>query len=130
MSPKSQLRRNVDEDFAREEVQSPARGVLFGNGHRLIEPAARGDHFTSKVVDAAPALGITLVQTPDLFHAVKYYLATADTEFALQCRRAIADSIGEVVSFPNLESAPVESVAIACEDHDQIAQGGKKKGRS
>lgn len=102
----SQLRRNVDEDFARDEVTVPAMGVLFGNGHRLEEPDTRSECFTQKVISAAPALGIALVNTIDLFEAVQLIKQTASDEFALQCRRAIADSVGELVKFPKLSGVP------------------------
>jgi hypothetical protein len=34
-----QLESNINEDFARDEVDSPAKGILFGNGYRLAEPS-------------------------------------------------------------------------------------------
>jgi hypothetical protein len=101
----SQLRRNVDEDFARDDVEEPATGVLFGNGNRLDDPTDRTECFTAKVVSAAPALGIVLVKTVDLFDAAQQITQTANQEFAKQCRRAIADSIGEIVSFPRVEDS-------------------------
>lgn len=96
----SQLRRNIDEDFSRDEIGSPAIGVLFGNGHRLDSIDSREACFTDKVTSSAPALGIALVNTVDLFGATQYFLKTNDVEFATQCRRAIADSVGEIVRFP------------------------------
>lgn len=103
----SQLRRNVDEDFQRDEVEFPATGVLFGNGFRLESPATRGECFTEKVVKSAPTLGIALVRTSDLFEATKIALETGDEEFSLQCRRAIADSVGEIVQFPTVRASEV-----------------------
>lgn len=99
----SQLRRNVDEDFARDEVNEPAVGVLFGNGFRVEEPSNRTECFTAKVISAAPALSIVLVNTVDLFEAVQSFRRTGNEEFALQCRRAIADSVGAIVSFPKCD---------------------------
>jgi hypothetical protein len=103
----SQLRRNVDEDFQRDEVDRPAIGVLFGNGFRHEEPALRDACFTEKVTTSAPTLGIVLVRTFDLFLAAKAALETPDPDFSLQCRRAIADSVGEIVQFPRIEPSEV-----------------------
>jgi hypothetical protein len=103
----SQLRRNVDEDFQRDEVDTPATGVLFGNGFRLEEPALRGECFTDKVITSAPTLGIVLFRTCDLFLAAKSALESSDQEFSRQCRRAIADSVGEIVQFPKIEPLEV-----------------------
>jgi hypothetical protein len=104
----SQLRRNVDEDFQRDEIDHPATGVLFGNGFRLEDPTARSECFTDKVISSAPTLGIVLVRTPDLFLAAKTILETSDQEFARQCRRAVADSVGEIVSFPKTETSEAQ----------------------
>jgi hypothetical protein len=105
----SQLRRNVDEDFARDDVTVPAVGVLFGNGHRLDEPPSRAQCFTQKVISAAPALGIALVNTVDLFEAVQLLKRSESDEFAQQCRRAIADSVGTIVKFPKLSGIAGET---------------------
>jgi outer membrane murein-binding lipoprotein Lpp len=106
----SQLRRNVDEHFQRDEVDRPAIGVLFGNGFRLEEPETRAEAFTTKVISSAETLGIALVRTKDLFTAAKAALETPDEDFCRECRRAIADSVGEIVEFPRLNSSQDELV--------------------
>src|SRR5690606_29832500 len=52
-----QLESNINEDFQREEVNTPAKGVLFGNAYRFTEPALRADHFTAKCLTNAKRLG-------------------------------------------------------------------------
>ena len=44
----SQLERNIQEDFAREEVDAYAKGVLFGNAERLIHREERGAFLLKK----------------------------------------------------------------------------------
>jgi hypothetical protein len=41
-----QLSMNIHEDLQRDDVELPAKPVLFGNGNRLISPADRGPQFT------------------------------------------------------------------------------------
>ena len=48
-----QLNMNIHEDLSREEVEEPAKAVLFGNSYRLQEPASRPDSFTEKCMKAA-----------------------------------------------------------------------------
>jgi len=97
-----QLEMNIHEDFAREEVSSMAKGVLFGNAHRLLELSARGDYFTEKCMTAAKRSGYALVRTPDLFFVAKYLLETPDVEYAVKCRQSIIETSGGVVSFPQV----------------------------
>jgi hypothetical protein len=105
-----QLEMNIQEDFARDEVQSPAKGVLFGNAFRLTDPAGRKDYFTEKCLSAAKRGGIALVRTPDLFHACRYLAASGDPDFARLCREAILSAHGEIVLFPTEPSSlPAES---------------------
>src|SRR5262249_27797174 len=47
-----QLAMNVHEDLQREEVKSPAKAVLFGNGYRLSPPECREVQFTDKCINA------------------------------------------------------------------------------
>src|SRR5439155_24203874 len=68
----SQLERNLQEDFARDEVTEFAKGVLFGNAERLKPPAQRGEAFTEKCISAAKRACIALVRTSDLFDPVRY----------------------------------------------------------
>ena len=97
----SQLERNLQEDFARDEVTEYAKGVLFGNGYRLLPLSERGDFFTDKCISAAKRVGAALVRTPDLFIPAKYIKETpADAEYAKQCREAIFLAEGQIVIFP------------------------------
>lgn len=96
----SQLERNLQEDFAREDVQEYAKGVLFGNAHRLTNPEARGDAFTAKCLSGAKRAHIALVRTPDLFDVVKYLKTNKDPAYAAECRKAIFEADGDVVTFP------------------------------
>jgi hypothetical protein len=101
-----QLEMNIHEDFARDEVSTMAKGVLFGNAYRLTELATRGEYFTEKCLTAAKRSGFALVRTPDLFFASKYVLETQDEAFSAQCRKVIIETIGSAVIFPN---APLSS---------------------
>jgi hypothetical protein len=97
----TQLERNLQEDFAREDVEAFAKGVLFGNAYRLTELSERDYFFTTKCHSAAKRTGVALVRTPDLFAPAVYMLEHPnDTKFATQCREAVYESSGEVVQFP------------------------------
>lgn len=116
-----QLERNIQEDFAKEHTNEYARGVLFGNAHRLIKPADRKEDFTPKVLSAAQRSGIALVRTSDLFPAVRYLKANTDCEFAKQVRSAIAQTKGTVVKIPDVpasNSAATGSI-VQAEDSSQ-----------
>jgi len=97
-----QLEMNIHEDFARDEVTSMAKGVLFGNAYRLTELADRSDYFTEKCMTAAKRSGYALVKTPDLFFAAKHVLESQDAEYAIRCRQSIIESSGRIVTFPEL----------------------------
>jgi hypothetical protein len=97
----SQLERNLQEDFARDEVTQFAKGVLFGNAYRLLSIEERKDFFTEKCVSAARRVGVALVRTPDLFAPAKYLQEhETDTTYAKRCREAIFQTSGEIVVFP------------------------------
>jgi hypothetical protein len=98
----SQLERNLQEDFAREEVTSFAKGVLFGNAYRLTAPLERQEAFTAKCFEAARRAKIALVRTSDLFEPARYLKNHNDTAYAEECRRAIRDTEGDVVIFPSV----------------------------
>lgn len=98
----SQLERNIQEDFARDGVNEYAKGVLFGNAYRLIEPEKREEFFTAKVYTGAKRAGIALIRTPDLFVVARHILHNPDPSFSRACREAIAAAVGEVVTFPSL----------------------------
>jgi hypothetical protein len=96
----SQLKRNIQEDFERDEVEAHAKGVLFANAHRLSDPKERGDFFTTKVYTGAKRAGVALVRTPDLFEVSRYLIENIDPAFARECREAMANAAGEIVEFP------------------------------
>lgn len=101
----SQLERVLQEDFARDEVDEYAKGVLFGNAYRLSTPTQREDFFTRKCVSGAQRSKVALVRTTDLFTVAKYVVEAKDSAFARACREAIAQTEGQVVEFP---AVPIE----------------------
>lgn len=94
-----QLSMNIHEDLQREDVDLPAKPVLFGNGFRLQAPPERGDPFTEKCHSAAATSSTALVATTDLFFPVQYLLSTGDVDYAATCRQALLTSTGRV-KFP------------------------------
>lgn len=96
-----QLEVNIYEDLAREEVSQPAKGILFGNAYRLSPPQDRSsEHFTTKCRKAAERNGTALIRTCDLFEVAKILADRPDAEFAASCRKAILNTVGEIVAFP------------------------------
>jgi hypothetical protein len=100
----SQLERNLHEDFDLEAVSTYAIGVLFGNGQRLLPLEDRSDAFTEKVLSAAVRSGVRLVRTADLFFVSRYLQDRNDPEFAAECRKALIESEGQIVTFPQLDA--------------------------
>ncbi len=96
----SQLERNIHEDLDREEIATPAKGVLFGNAYRLLALTERTDFFTAKCVSAAKRTRVALVRTPDLFEPACYLIEHPDSNYARACREAILEAEGDVVIFP------------------------------
>lgn len=96
----SQLERNLQEDFARDDVTEFAKGVLFGNSERLKTPAERGEAFTLKTFTAAKRAHIALIRTSDLFDCVRYLRTHPDPEYAKRCREKIFEADGVIVIFP------------------------------
>lgn len=76
----SQLERCIQEDFAREETTTFAKGILFGNAFRVEDPALRGAVFTDKVVSASLRSGIVLVDTRELFSVLRTVMRTGNAE--------------------------------------------------
>lgn len=97
-----QLAMNIHEDLARESVNEPAKGVLFGNAFRLSSISEREDFFTPKCISAAERSGIALVRTTDLFLITKYLRSKNDKKFASQCRKAIFEAHGDIATFPEI----------------------------
>jgi hypothetical protein len=95
-----QLSMNIHEDLQREEVTEPAKGVLFGNPHRLSPLGERGVSFTEKCVSAAMTSSTALVSTVDLFRATSILINDWNERFATECRKAIITTTG-VVKFPS-----------------------------
>jgi hypothetical protein len=78
----SQLERNLSEDYAKENVQQYAKGMLFGNAFRLQKLTERGEFFTDKCISSAKRLKAALIRTPDLFFPARYVKASGDDDFA------------------------------------------------
>jgi hypothetical protein len=117
----SQLERNLQEDYARDDVSEYAKGILFGNAYRLTKPQERTEFFTAKCLSGSHRSKIALVRTPDLFAIAKYLKEHDDPAFASECRKAIKQTEGGVVQFPQL---PVE------EEHSimDISSNGQQQG--
>lgn len=117
----SQLERNLQEDFARQDVTEYAKGVLFGNAYRLLPLTERGDFFTDKCISAAQRARAALVRTPDVFAPAKYLKENpGDLEYARQCREAIFRCEGEVVSFPPPPVGEATSLAKSVKSADTM----------
>lgn len=101
-----QISTNIHEDLSRDEVEEPAKGVLFGNGNRLSAPSERGETFTTKCISAATSTSVALVDTVELFRVVQHMMKTGNEEFAKACREAMIQASG-LVPFP--DTPPVES---------------------
>lgn len=91
-----QLSMNIHEDLQREDVSVPAKGVLFGNGYRLIPPSERDAQFTTKCVSAARSTSVALVATADLYVAIQYLSEQPDNDYARNCRDTILAGVGLV----------------------------------
>ncbi|MBN2260674.1 MAG: hypothetical protein JW702_09015 [Clostridiales bacterium] len=110
-----QLEMNIHEDFARDEVENMAKGALFGNAFRLIEPSERGDFFTEKCITAANRSGTALISTVDLFYVAKYLSGKTDKKFAKKCRKSIIGTTGVVM----LPEVPITGEGIEVLSEDQ-----------
>lgn len=110
----SQLERNLNEDFEREEVTEHAKGLMFGNAYRLKPLRERREFFTEKCISAAKRIAAALIRTPDLFAPAKYLKEhPGDAEYAKKCRESIFAAAGSVVVFPE---PPVAETASLAED--------------
>ena len=95
-----QLLESLNADFARDEVQEKAYGILFGNPQRLLDPKSRNLDFTAKCKIGAEREKIALVKTSDLFIIIKYLRENENEEFKKKCRDAIYKGLGKIVKFP------------------------------
>lgn len=96
-----QLEMNIHEDLERDEINEPAKAVLFGNAYRLEPVKDRSDPFTVKCASAAERSSTALIFTPDLFLIARYLSDKKDARFATRCRKAILNTVGRV-GFPDL----------------------------
>ncbi|MDK9717431.1 MAG: hypothetical protein OEL57_05915 [Trichlorobacter sp.] len=94
-----QLAMNIHEDLQRDEVNAPAKPVLFGNAYRLQPLEERSDPFTEKCHTTAATSSTALVFTPDLFLPIQYLITQPDDEYAQKCRHAILTGVGRI-AFP------------------------------
>ncbi|MCP6727517.1 MAG: hypothetical protein KJI69_05915 [Patescibacteria group bacterium] len=106
-----QLEMNIHEDFARDDVEKMAKGVLIGNAYRLQEPGERGDFFTDKCLTASARNSIALISSLDLFYVAKYLSGNSDKQFAKKCRQTIFSTIGLII-LPDIPEAKEESESI------------------
>lgn len=97
-----QLLESLNADFARDEVQEKALGILFGNPQRLEEPSKRTLDFTQKCKIGAEREKIALVKTNELFRVVHYLKEHENAKFKKSCRDAILNGLGKVVRFPQI----------------------------
>jgi hypothetical protein len=100
-----QLEMNIHEDLARDEVTQPAQGVLFGNAHLLLPLSERPDFFTEKCVTAVKRSGTILVRSTDLFKVAQYLSGNTDHDYAQKCRKAMMETSGEIIQFPDPPTA-------------------------
>lgn len=105
-----QLAMNIHEDLQRDEVTTPAKGVLFGNGYRLTPPEEREVAFTEKCITAAQSSSTALVATKDLFRSARYLSDREDAPYAAECRKAILNSAG-LASLPEAPFAGNEEAS-------------------
>lgn len=97
-----QLSDALNEDFEREEINTKAFGLLFGNPYRLQEPSTRGESFTPKCVSGAAREKIGLIETVQLYKVAKYLSENKNEKFKKKCREAIFEGLGNVIKFPDL----------------------------
>jgi hypothetical protein len=109
-----QLMMNIQEDLQRDEIESPAKGVLFGNGYRLSEPKSREVQFTQKCITAAATSNTALVATSDLFWSAQHLANTQDAAYSKLCRETILQSVGLVA----LPAPPASTSQIETSDND------------
>jgi hypothetical protein len=115
-----QLMMNIQEDLQREEVNSPAKAVLFGNGYRLQSPHSREEQFTSKCVASAKAMNTALIATSALYRSVQYLANSIDPAYSKLCRQCLLDHVG-LVELPAPPVSAIDAAPIQAGDND-VAQ--------
>ncbi|MDQ3192219.1 MAG: hypothetical protein M3Q58_11565 [Bacteroidota bacterium] len=98
-----QLLDGLNADYEKENVDEKASGLLFGNPQRLLNPTERSLDFTIKCKSGANREKIGLIKTSDLFNVCKIMIENNNEEYALKCRQAIKNQMGNVVKFPEYE---------------------------
>jgi len=92
----------LNADFARDEVDEKAFGLLFGNAERLKDPSERKLGFTTKCISGAEREKIGLIRTIDLFRVAKYLNDNNNEKFRKDCRKAIHKALGKIIEFPKI----------------------------
>lgn len=113
-----QLEMNIHEDFARDNVDEMAKGVLIGNAYRLLPPEERGDFFTQKCLTAANRSNTALIKSIDLFMVAKYLSGKKNKSFAKKCRQVILKATGIVV-FPEFPDRCTMSEKVVIENNSE-----------
>ena len=96
-----QLERNRRSDFNRDEVEKKAKGILFGNGFRLMRPSERECEFTAKCLEEAKSTESALVRTSDLYKIATYLMNNNDEDYRAICRDLLISTNGKIVEFPD-----------------------------
>jgi hypothetical protein len=96
-----QLVDSLNEDFAKDDIQERAMGILFGNAQRLTDPEYRVLDFTLKCKNAAGREKIALIRTQDLYVVARYLIENKNEAFKKRCRASIIKQLGKIVIFPD-----------------------------
>lgn len=97
-----QLLESLNADFARDDIEEKAYGILFGNPQRLLHPKNRTLDFTKKCIIGAEREKIALVRTADLFEIIKYLKENKNDDFKKICRDKIFNNLWWIVEFPKI----------------------------
>lgn len=97
-----QLIESMNADFAKDEVDEKAFGILFGNPQRFTSPDKRTLDFTKKCKTGAEREKIALIKTADLFKVARYLAENNDDQFKKECRETIQNGLGTIIEFPDL----------------------------
>lgn len=100
ISKMRQLESNIQEHFALDGTIDYAKGVLVGNPMRKIPLSERTISFTEKCIKSANRTNVALLQSAELFRAVRAILDGASSDYNEACCEAILTGVGQV-SLPN-----------------------------